>query len=270
MSDIPFVELNTGVKMSAIGFGTWQAEDGDEAKNSVAEALKAGYRLIDTAKIYGNEKSVGQAIKESGVHRDEIFVTTKLWNSDQGYDSALAAFDKSLQDLGLEYVDLYLIHWPTPGREKYLDSWRALEKVHKEGRAKAVGISNFSVENMQDVLDNSDTVPAVNQIEFHPFIYEQQKPILEFAKQEGIAIEAYSPLSRGKNMDNPVISEIAKKHSKTNAQVMLRWAIQHQTVPLPKSTHAERIKQNLQVFDFELSNEDIERINGLSNGRSVI
>jgi diketogulonate reductase-like aldo/keto reductase len=263
MSNIPTIKLNTGESMPAIGFGTWQIDDQNEAKDSVIEALKVGYRLIDTAKIYGNEQGVGQGIKESGVARADIFVTTKLWNSDQGYESGLKAFEKSLQRLGLEYLDLYLIHWPAT--DKRAESWKALQEIHAQGLSKAIGVSNYTVRHLKELLANSDVVPAINQIEFHPFIYEQQKEVLEFCKQKGIVVEAYSPLARAKEINNTTLHAIAERHGKTIAQVMLRWAIQHGTVPIPKSTNQARIKENFKVFNFKLADEEMETINKLSS-----
>ncbi|MDB5164031.1 MAG: putative reductase [Candidatus Saccharibacteria bacterium] len=253
--------LNNGLVIPAIGFGTWQILLNGKAKNAVAEALKAGYRLIDTAKIYGNEKGVGQAIRESGIPREEIFLTTKLWNSDQGYDSAIDAFDDSLARLGFSYIDLYLIHWPATERRH--DAWRALQDIYKVGRAKAIGVSNYMVEHLEEVLGESEVVPAVNQIEFHPFVYRRQQPILAFCKAHNIVVEAYSPLARGSHLNHPSITEVAKKVGKSNAQVMLRWAIQHDTIPIPKSTNPDRIRENLAVFDFELAKEDMQRLNNL-------
>lgn len=254
-------KLNTGVEIPGLGLGTWKLSD-DEARDSVVMALQAGYRLIDTAKIYGNERGVGEGLRQSGVAREKVFVTTKLWNSDQGYHTARAAFEESLDKLGLEYVDLYLIHWPAT--EQRHNAWRALEGLYEEGRAKAVGVSNYEVEQLQELLERSDTVPAVNQIEFHPFIYKKQKPILDFCAKRKIIVEAYSPLNQGSGIDVPVIEEMAKKHKKTNAQIMLRWCIQHGTVPIPKSSHPDRIRENIEVFRFELSEEEIQTLDKLS------
>lgn len=253
--------------MPAIGFGTWQIKEGLETKAAVLAALDSGYRLIDTAKIYGNETSVGEAIRQSSVSRDEIFVTTKLWTNDFGYDSAFEAFDASLMRLDMEYVDLYLLHWPNGSSRR--DAWRALAEIHRQDKAKAVGVSNFMVEHLEEVL-SSGLVPAVNQIEFHPFIYEEQKPVLELCNKHGIVVEAYSPLARARHMQNEVISAIAAAHGKSPAQIMLRWAIQHGTVPIPKSSNPARIKSNLEVFDFELSNSEMEKINNLSSGNSAL
>jgi diketogulonate reductase-like aldo/keto reductase len=264
---IPMIDLNTDVKIPAIGFGTWQIENQNEAQEAVKVALDVGYRLIDTAKIYGNEEGVGKGIKESGLDRSDIFITTKLWNGDQGYDSALKAFEKSLERLGLEYLDLYLIHWPAT--DKRAESWKALQKIYAEGLAKNIGVSNYTVRHLQELLSGSKVVPAVNQIEFHPFIYNDQKEVLEFCKEKGIIIEAYSPLARAKDLNNTTLHAVAERHGKTIAQVMLRWAIQHGTVPIPKSTNAGRIKENFNVFDFELAEEEMESINRLSSGNHV-
>jgi diketogulonate reductase-like aldo/keto reductase len=267
MSDVPTIKLNTGAKMPQLGFGTWKMSSDSEAKKSVLAALQTGYRLIDTAKIYGNENGVGEAIAESGVPRAEIFVTTKLWNDDQGHDSAFAAFDESLQKLGLDYLDLYLIHWPATDRRQ--ESWKALEEIYKSGRARAIGVSNYTIRHLDELLENSEVVPAVNQVEFHPFIYRNQKELLEYAKSKDIVIEAYSPLARAKDMSNPVLNAVAQRHAKTPAQIMLRWAIQHGTVPLPKSSNPDRIKENFKVFDFELADEEMKTINELSSGKRV-
>jgi diketogulonate reductase-like aldo/keto reductase len=267
MKDIPSVELNTGINMPVIGFGTWQIDNQNAAKDAVKTALDIGYRLIDTAKIYGNEEGVGEGIKESGLDRSEVFVTTKLWNGDQGYDSALKAFDESLKRLGLEYLDLYLIHWPAT--DKRAESWKALQKIYDGGLAKNIGVSNYTVRHLEELLASSKVVPAVNQIEFHPFIYDEQKEVLEFCKQKGIIVEAYSPLARAKDLNNTTLHAVAERHGKTIAQIMLRWAIQHGTVPIPKSTNSGRIKENFDVFDFVLAEEEMSTINRLSSGNRV-
>lgn len=256
-------KLNNGLTIPNIGFGTWNILLNGRAKRSVIEALHAGYRLIDTAKIYGNERGVGDGIRESGIDRNNIFVTTKLWTSDQGYNNTFKAFDKSLSALGLDYIDLYLIHWP--GSEKRLDSWRAMQEIYASGRSKAIGVSNYTIAHLEELAD-SKIIPTVNQIEFHPLIYNQQKAVLDYCRSKKIIVEAYSPLMRGRHLDNPVLDKIAKSHSKTNAQVVLRWCIQHDTVPIPKTTHSERIHENLDVFDFKLTGKEMSQINDLSNG----
>jgi diketogulonate reductase-like aldo/keto reductase len=255
--------LNNGTKIPQIGFGTWKIWLNNQAQKAVADALAVGYRLIDTARIYGNEKGVGRAIRSSSVDRKDIFVTTKLWNSDQGYDSAFRAFDASLERLGLDYVDLYLIHWPSSGKRQ--DSWRALEEIYKGGRAKAIGVSNYTVEHLEELLTTSTVVPAVNQVELHPFLYKDQAPLLDFCHRHKIIVEAYSPLSQAQRLDNPLITSIANRLGKTNAQVMLRWAIQHGTVPLPKTTHHDRKVENLDIFDFKLNDKDMLQIDKLSD-----
>jgi len=248
--------------MPSIGFGTWQLSP-EDAYSSVAAALEIGYRLIDTAKIYQNEAAVGEAIRDSKVPRGAIFLTTKLWNSDQGYDSALKVFDASLKRLGLEYVDLYLIHWPGDDKHRRADSWRALQEIQKAGKAKAIGVSNYTVKHLQELLDSSDTRPAVNQVEFHPFIYNEQAELLDFCEVEGIVFEAYSPLARGRRND-PLLEERARKYNKSASQVMLRWALQHGTVPLPRSADPDHIAENFEVFDFELSPVDMAAIDNIN------
>ena len=261
------LKLNSGTAIPAFGFGTWNLADGDEVFVAVSEALKAGYRLIDTAKVYGNERGVGEAIRKSAVPREEVFVTTKLWPSDFGYENALAAFEESLDRLGLEYIDLYLIHWQGRDKDRRQESWRALVDIYRQGQAKSIGVSNYMVEHLEEVLATSDTVPAVNQIEFHPFIYSQQVPLIDFCKKHSITVEAYSPLAMGRHMKNETIEAIAKSHDKSVAQIMLRWAVGHDTVPIPKSSHPDRIIENLDVFDFELSKEEMRVMNEIDGGK---
>ncbi|HSX53277.1 MAG TPA: aldo/keto reductase [Patescibacteria group bacterium] len=258
------VKLNTGAQIPQLGFGTWKIRMNGTAQQAVQEALHAGYRHVDTARIYGNEKGVGRGIAASGIARKDIFLTTKLWNGDQGYDKALRAFDASLERLGLDYVDLYIIHWPVSGKRQ--ESWKALEQIHKSGKARAIGVSNYTVKHLEDLLTNSATVPAVNQVEFHPFLYKDQEPLLEFCKKHGIVLEAYSPLAHGKRLHEPLLTEIAALYHRSTAQILLRWALQHGTVPIVKSTHQERIIENLNVFDFELSKENMQAIDNLSDG----
>lgn len=252
--------LNNGVKMPRIGLGVWQIENDNEIANAVNWALEAGYRMIDTAARYGNEEGVGHAIRNSNIPREEIFVTTKLWNDDQGYDIALKAFDTSLKKLGLDYIDLYLIHWPVRG--KRLDSWKALIEIYKSGRTKAIGVSNFTVEHLQELMETSNIIPAVNQVEFHPFLY--QKELMEFCKAHDIQLEAYSPLTSGGRVNDENISKIAKKYGKSNAQIFIRWSLQHGNIVIPKSTRKERIIENISVFDFEISSEDMNFIDSLN------
>lgn len=257
------------MKLPAIGFGTWQILMNGKAKRTVLQAIETGYRLIDTAMVYGNEKGVGAAIRETGVPREEMYLTTKLWNSNQGYEKALDAFDTSLARLGVDYIDLYLIHWPE-SKQLTKDSWKALEEIHATGLARNIGVSNYGVEELEDLLSYASVKPAVNQIEFHPFVYEDQRATLEFCKKHKIAVEAYSPLARGRGVKNPEITAIADELNKSNGQIMLRWALQHGTIPLPKTTHKERMAENLDVFNFELSKEHMNIMNSLSTGESVL
>lgn len=268
MTKVGKIELNNGQKMPRFGFGTWQIVLNPRKK--VLQAIEAGYRLIDTAKIYGNETGVGAAIRDSGLDRKELFVTTKLWNGDQGYEKALKAFDQSLVRLGLDYVDLYLIHWPGHDAAKRKQSWKALQEIYGEGSAKAIGVSNYEVEHLKELLVDAKVKPAVNQIEFHPYVYGEQKPILEFCKHHGIVVEAYSPLAHGKHSNESIIKEIAAKHKASLEQIMLAWCLHHGTVPIPKSTHQDRMLQNLDSINIKLSEKEIDQINNLSRKESVI
>ncbi|MFF2117223.1 aldo/keto reductase [Kitasatospora sp. NPDC058184] len=254
---VPTVKLNNGVEIPQLGFGVFQVPD-DQTTAAVAAALEAGYRSIDTAAIYGNETGVGRALAASGVAREDLFVTTKLWNADQGYDATLRAFDASLAKLGLDHVDLYLIHWPTPARDLYLDTWRALERLVEEGRIRAAGVSNFQPAHLQRLLDTSALVPAVNQVELHPGL--QQAELRAFHAEHGIATEAWSPLAQGAVLDDPAITAIAARTGKSPAQVVLRWHLQLGNIVIPKSVTPARIRQNLDVFDFELTAQDMAAI----------
>jgi diketogulonate reductase-like aldo/keto reductase len=262
MPTIPSVRLNNGVDLPQVGLGVYLAAHGDEAQRAVSEAVRLGYRHIDTAKDYGNEEDVGIALRESGVPRDELFVTTKLWNDDQGYDEALRAFDASVARLGMEVVDLYLLHWPVPG--KRLDSWRALERLLAEGRVRAIGVSNFMPHHLDELLARAQVVPAVNQIELSPFL--QHRPTREVCARHGIVVEAYSPLTKGRRLGHPTVVEVARQVGRTPAQVLLRWAVQHGLVVLPKSVQPARIAENLALFDFELPPETMARLDGLEEG----
>lgn len=267
MSKVPPIILNNGVEMPQLGFGVWQVPDA-EAEEAVATALEAGYRSIDTAAIYGNEEGTGKAIAASGIARDELFVTTKLWNGEQGYDSTLRAFDTSLAKLGLDHVDLYLIHWPLPSKDLYVDTYKALEKIHADGRAKAIGVSNFLPEHLERLLGETSIVPAVNQIELHPHL--QQRVSREYHAEQGIATEAWSPLGQGKGLlEVPAIVAIAQKHGRTPAQVVLRWHVQLGNVVIPKSVTPSRIKENIDVFGFELDPEDMAAISALNEDRRL-
>ncbi|MEV7031757.1 aldo/keto reductase [Streptomyces sp. NPDC093272] len=263
MTSIPDVTLNNGVTMPQLGFGVFQVPD-EETTAAVAAALRAGYRSIDTAAVYGNERGVGQALADSGIARDELFVTTKLWNSEQGYDSTLAAFDASLDRLGLDHVDLYLIHWPTPARDLYLDTWRALEKLYADGRTRAIGVSNFQPAHLERLLGAASVVPAVNQIELHPGL--QQAELRDFHARHGIVTEAWSPLAQGAVLKDDAVTAIAAGHGRTPAQVVLRWHLQIGNVVIPKSVTDARIRENADVFGFELSPQEIDALTALDRG----
>ncbi|MEY2191971.1 aldo/keto reductase [Neobacillus sp. BF23-41] len=252
--------LSNGVKMPWVGLGVFKVTEGEEVIQSVKAAIKNGYISIDTAAIYGNEEGVGQAIKDSGVPREDLFITTKLWNSEQGYESTLKAFETSLTKLGLDYLDLYLIHWP--GKDKYKETWKAFEKLYKEGRVRAIGVSNFQVHHLEDLISSAEIKPMVNQVEFHPHL--TQKELLAFCKNEGIQLEAWSPLKQGKLLSEPVLEDLAHKYNKSVAQVILRWDIQHGVVTIPKSIKDHRIIENADIFDFELTTEDMDKIDGLN------
>nr|WP_238426749.1 aldo/keto reductase [Streptomyces adustus] len=253
--------------MPQLGFGVWQVPDA-EAEQAVAIALEAGYRSIDTAAIYGNEEGTGKAIAAAGIPREDVFVTTKLWNSDQGYDATLRAFDTSLGKLGLDYLDLYLIHWPLPSRDTYVDTYKALEKLYSDGRVRAIGVSNFLPEYLERLISETSVIPAVNQIELHPYL--QQHAPREFHAQQGIATEAWSPLGQGKGLlEVPAIVAIAQKHNRTPAQVVLRWHLQLGNVVIPKSVTPSRIKENIDVFDFSLDTEDLAAISALNEDRRI-
>ncbi len=259
------VTLHDGNTMPVLGLGMWQAGSGKQTRKAVATALEIGYRLFDTAKLYGNESDLGTAIRESGIPREEIFVMTKLWNNDQGYESGLRAFEKSRRELGLDYVDLYLIHWPVPGLRQ--ESWKALLKIRDEGLARSIGVSNYTIRHLEELLRATPAPPAVNQVEFHPFLY--QKELLEFCVSKKIQLEAYSPLTRGHRLDHPVISQIAARHGRTPAQVLIRWSLQHGLVVIPKSIRPERIRENAAVFDFQLSPDDMKRLDSLDESSHV-
>lgn len=267
VSKVPSITLNNGVAMPQLGFGVWQVED-DQASTAVGHALDAGYRSIDTAAIYGNEEGTGKALAASGIPRDELFVTTKLWNAEQGYDATLRAFDTSLSKLGLEYVDLYLIHWPLPSKDLYVETYKAFEKIHADGRAKAIGVSNFLPEHLERLLDETSVVPAVNQIELHPQL--QQAESRAFHARHNIVTEAWSPLGQGKGLlEDATIAALATKHGKTPAQVVLRWHLQLGNVVIPKSVTPSRIAENIDVFDFELDDDDLAALAGLDTGNRL-
>jgi len=245
--------------MPVLGLGVWKTPSGRATLDSVDAALRAGYRLVDTAALYGNEADVGQALRKSGIPRDELFVTTKLWNDDQGYERALAAFRKSQAALGVGVVDLYLIHWPVDQR---LESWRALRKLQRDGACRSIGVSNFMIPHLEELLQAGDVVPSVNQVEFNPFLF--QRELLEYCRKHRIQLEAYAPLTRGRRLDDPVLRDIAETHHKTPAQVVLRWALQHDVVIIPKSVRTERIRENAQLFDFQLRESEMEALDRLN------
>lgn len=260
------VTLNNGVKMPIIGFGLYQVPDAEESENTVYEALKAGYRLIDTAAGYQNEEAVGRAIKRSGVAREELFITTKLWVQDAGYEKAKLAFSKSLEKLQLDYLDLYLIHMPFGD---YYGAWRAMEELYDEGKVKAIGVSNFSSDRLMDLIGHNKIVPAVNQIETHPF--QQQLADAAFLKGQGVQHQSWAPFAEGRNnlFGNEMLVTIAQNHNKTVAQVVLRWLTQREIVVIPKSVRKERLIENINIFDFELSSQEMASITGLDTGNSL-
>ena len=251
--------LNDGARMPKLGLGVYQIASG-RCRHAVSHALSVGYRHIDTAALYGNEEDVGRAVRECGLARDQVFVVTKLWNSDHGYAQAIKACDHSLAKLALDYIDLYLIHWPQP--DKRLDSWRALVELKKQGKCRSIGVSNYTIAHLSELMANSDVVPAVNQVEFSPFLY--QRELLEFCRRHGIQLEAYCPLTRGEKLDNRTVTAIAKKHGKTSAQILLRWDMQHDIVVIPKSANPARIEENADLFDFALDNEDMVLLDKLN------
>lgn len=254
--------LHSGGAIPIIGLGVWQTPSGEVTRAAVRAALRAGYRHVDTARIYGNEADVGTAIRESDVPRADVFVTTKLWNADQGFDTALRAFDASQKRLGVDYVDLYLIHWPVPAKRR--DSWRALERLKAEGRARAIGVSNFMVPHLEELFASANERPAVNQIEIHPFL--QHREVRALCAAQGIVVEAYSPLANGRRLDDKNVVAIAKRIGKSPAQVLIRWSIQHGLVVLPKSARERRIVENAAVFDFALDEEAMRTLDGLEAG----
>jgi diketogulonate reductase-like aldo/keto reductase len=255
-------KLNNGVEIPVLGLGVYQSPPGQATQNAVKWALEYGYRHVDTARIYGNEKDVGLGLRESRVPREDVFITTKLWNSDHGYEPALRACEESLRRLGLSYVDLYLIHWPEPGARG--ETWKAMVKLHNDGKCRAIGVSNYTIRHLKELLDGSDVVPAVNQVEFHPFLY--QKELLDFCRANKVQLEAYSPLTRAERLHHPKVLATAARHKRSPAQVLIRWSLQHGLVAIPKSTRRERILENSLVFDFSLSKEEMETLNSLNEG----
>jgi 2,5-diketo-D-gluconate reductase A len=267
MTEQTHITLNDGNRIPQVGLGVWQTPD-DEAAPAVKAALDAGYRHVDTAAVYENEEGVGRGIKQSGVARGEIFLTTKLWNVDQGYDSTLKAFDASLKRLGTDYVDLYLIHWPSPHRGLFVDTWKAFIKLKEEGRAKSIGVSNFYPEHLEKIIGETGVVPVINQIELHPDF--QQKTTRAFHDTHKITTQSWSPLGQGKLLNNPVIGKIAERLGRTPAQVIIRWHIDNGLVVIPKSVTPSRIVENFNVFDFTLSSDDLAELNALDDAGARI
>jgi 2,5-diketo-D-gluconate reductase A len=263
---IPSLKLHDGVEIPQLGFGVFQVPP-EETQEVVEQALDVGYRHIDTAAAYRNEKGVGAAIDASGLAREDLFVTTKLWNSEQGFDSTLAAFDASLGRLGFEYVDLYLIHWPVPSEDRFVDTWRAFERIHEEGRARTIGVSNFRVEDLERLEAEAEVRPTVNQIELHPRL--QQAELRAWHADHGIVTEAWSPLAQGELLDDETIAAIAERHGKTPAQAILRWHLQQGNVVFPKSVTPERIRENIELFDFELSDAEMAEFERLDRGERI-
>ena len=253
--------MRTRRQIPQVGLGVYKSEPGPITKHAVLAALESGYRHIDTAMIYNNEADVGEAIRASGFDRSEIFVTTKLWNDDHGYDNVLTAFDRSLRQLGLDYVDLYLIHWPVPVLR--LETWRALERLTLDGRVRDIGVSNYLARHIDEILEYAPVVPAVNQIELSPYLYRTRLDTVQRCRENGIVVEAYSPLTKGRKLDDPILAEIGSAPGKTAAQVLIRWSIQHDFVALPKSIKEDRIAENFGVFDFALTDDEMERLDGL-------
>ncbi|MCD2347118.1 aldo/keto reductase [Clostridium guangxiense] len=259
-----FTVLNNGVRMPWVGFGTFKIKDKNTAVSSVKEALRLGYRHIDTAAIYGNEEAVGEAIKESSVKREDIFLTSKLWNTEHDYDKALNAFDESLRKLGTDYLDLYLIHWP---QKSNTEPWKALEKLYKEGRIRAIGVSNFKVHHLEELINECDIVPTVNQVEYHPQF--PQTEVHEFCKKHKIQLEAWGPLMQGKIFEIPLMKELSTKYGKTISQIALKWDLQMGVITIPKSSTKSRIKENMDLYNFEISAEDMKKIETLNTGKRI-
>jgi 2,5-diketo-D-gluconate reductase A len=262
MPTVPTIRLNDGRPMPQLGFGVWQVPN-HEARSIVTEAISAGYRSIDTAAVYGNEEGVGEAVRAASVPREELFITTKLWNNNHGYDAALAAFDQSLARLKLDFVDLYLIHWPLPRGEAYLDAWRALIRLREDGRAKSIGVSNFTIPHLKRLMDETGVAPVLNQIELHPGF--QQRELRGFHAEHGIATESWSPLGQGTLMTDETLAGIGRKYGKTPAQVILRWHLDNGLIAIPKSATLARIRENIDVFDFTLAPEDMRALAALDD-----
>jgi len=263
---VPSLTLHDGVEIPQLGFGVFQVPP-EETQEVVEHALEAGYRHVDTAAAYRNEKGVGTAIAASGLPREDVFVTTKLWNSQQGYDSTLAAFDASLGRLGFDYVDLYLIHWPVPTEDRFVDTWRAFERIRDDGRVRTIGVSNFRVEDLERLRAETETLPTINQVELHPRL--QQAELRAWHGEHRVATEAWSPLAQGDLLDDETVVRVAERHGRTPAQAILRWHLQLGNVVIPKSATPERIRENIELFDFELSDEDMEAFRALDRGERI-
>ncbi|MDR0364848.1 MAG: aldo/keto reductase [Bacteroidales bacterium] len=263
--DTKYATLSNGVNIPILGFGTYEIEDNQLVAELVEEALKVGYRHIDTASIYKNEQGIGQGLKKSDIPRKEIFVTSKLWNPKQGYDSTLREFDLSLEKLQIDYMDLYLIHWPKGELSK--ESWRAIERIYKEGRVRAIGVSNFQIYHLEDLFTACEIKPMINQIELHPYLTQQ--PLRDFCKKHNILVEAWSPLMRGGIFEIPLLQQLSEKYNRTIAQIVLKWDVQLDIATIPKSVRVDRIKENFQIFDFELSDGDVLAISALNIDKRI-
>jgi len=265
--DVPGIELNNGTTIPQLGFGVFQIDPSDTVE-AVSTALETGYRHIDTAQMYGNEAEVGEAVAKSDIPRDQLWITTKCNNSNHGYDDAQSALDESLQKMGLDHVDLYLIHWPLPGKDLYVETWKGLEKAYQDGKTRAIGVSNFQPHHLDRLLSETDTVPAVNQIELHPHM--QQAGLRSYHERHGIRTEAWSPIGQGRGLlDAPELAEIAQAHGKSAAQVVLRWHVQIGNIVFPKSATAARIRENFEIFDFELSDDEVKTIDGMEKAERL-
>jgi diketogulonate reductase-like aldo/keto reductase len=257
--------LNNGVKIPCLGLGTWDLR-GKEAYQAVLWSLNLGYRLIDTASFYGNENEIGEAVKDTNIPREEIFLTTKVWNSDHGYSNTLNAFEKSLKRLKVEYIDLYLIHWPVSGLRN--ETWKALEEIYESEKTRAIGVSNFTIRHLKELLETSETIPTINQIEFSPFLF--QKELMDYCKSKKIVVEAYTPLSRGRKFDNEVVRALVQKYNKTPAQILIRWGLQHEIIEIPKSGNQQHLRENADIFDFTLNREDISQLDELNENFRLV
>ena len=257
-------ELNNGVNIPILGLGTWDVY-GNQATKSVKWALETGYRLIDTASFYGNEEEIGQAIRESGISRGDIFLTTKVWDSEQGYENTLKAFERSIKKLKVDYIDLYLIHWP---RNQRIETWKAMEKLYDSERVKAIGVSNFTIKHLEDLIENSNQIPSINQVEFSPFLYQEE--LLKYCNNKRIKLEAYCPLTRTRKFDNSILQEICKKYNKSPSQTLLRWGLQHNIIEIPKSISKDHINENANLFDFNIEKEDMVSLDSLNEDFRIV